>query len=197
MEKKKKLLLLFALIVFIVVIIGIIIKISNNKKINQIESENLIIQEAENIEKEPVISEGTRFKVSDLECFLGEEVIVEINMLDDASFVAANFDFIFDDNLEYLGYEKGEILENAALAMVNDSVETNKISIGYVGNPNEEVHKVNAGRLLRIKFKIKDNISVDTINPILQCTTLKNSDGEDINVNINQGSIKIVKEGDR
>jgi hypothetical protein len=181
MSNKKieiKLVYVIAIIIAIFVIIFIVHKV-NNKDSDSTPVNKQEIETASN----------TKFKVKDVEIGKGEEVAIEIDLLNTSNFVAANFEYQYDkDNLEYVSYEKGETAENAAMLMINNVED--KILIGYVADPQKE-KTLKAGNIVSLKFKVKDSAKVEEIKNIFKCTTLKNEDGSDIKYDIEQGNIKI------
>lgn len=170
---KKKVIIRISIIVIIILLIIAITSIYNN-----------------NLEKESTV----KFKVSDITCKPGEEITVNIDMLDDSNFVAGNFELTYDkETMECIQYEKGEILENGAMSIVNNDTDNGKVLIGYVAEPDSENTIQKAGNLVSITFKINEEIEDLTVNPEFSCSTLKSEDGTDIKNEVEQGIIKIQK----
>lgn len=135
-----------------------------------------------------------KFKVSDVTGSPGEEITIHIEMLEDSDFVAGNFELTYDkEKMECIHYEKGEILENGAMSIVNNDTDNGKVLIGYVAEPDEENTIQKAGNLVSITFKINEEIEDLTVNPVFSCSTLKAEDGTDIPNEIEQGIIKVQK----
>ena len=131
------------------------------------------------------------FKIKDIKCSKGQEITVEVEMLNDSDFVAANFEYNYDsDSLEYIDYKVGNSLENAAMFIVNDDKDNHKVLIGFVAKPEEE-KEIKSGKIIDINFKVKDNLTATKIDNKFDCTTLKQEDGTDIKFNIQQGKIEI------
>ena len=174
MNKKKKEISLGAilLVIILVLVISIILfKLINNT--NYVEKNNAV------------------FKIKDIKCLKGQEVNVEIELLNDSDFVAANFEYKYDgDSLEYINYKIGESLKDGAMTIVNNDDKNKKILIGFVAKPEGE-KTIKSGKIIDIKFKAKETLTKNKIENIFDCTTLKKEDGTDINSNIQQGTIEI------
>lgn len=174
MNKKKKEISLGTILLVIIMVLAISIilfKLVNNTKY---------------VEKNDVV-----FKIKDIKCLKGQEVNVEIELLNESDFVAANFEYKYDgDSLEYINYEIGESLKDGAMTIVNNDDKNKKILIGFVAKPDGE-KTIKAGKIIDIKFKVKEALTKNKIENIFDCTTLKKEDGTDINSNIQQGTIEI------
>ena len=149
-----------------------------------------------NSKNNPEISNSSKdlvanFKIKDINCNKGQEINIEIELLNDSDFVAANFEYKYDgDSLEYINYEIGDSLKNGAMTMVNNDDSNKKVLIGFVAKPDGE-KTIKSGRIIDIKFKVKEALTKNKIENIFDCTTLKKEDGTDINNNIQQGIIEI------
>ncbi|MBP3831432.1 MAG: hypothetical protein ILA02_03565 [Clostridia bacterium] len=178
MNKKKKEIRLGTILLVIIMVLAISIilfKLVNNTKY---------------VEKNDVV-----FKIKDIKCLKGQEVNVEIELLNDSDFVAANFEYKYDgDSLEYINYEIGESLKDGAMTIVNNDDKNKKILIGFVAKPDGE-KTIKAGKIIDIKFKVKEALTKNKIENIFDCTTLKKEDGTDINSSIQQGVIEINNVG--
>lgn len=160
---------------FLIIIIIIIAAMILNYKKQQEKTDNDVI-----------------FEVTDIIAASGEEVTINIKMLKDLDFVAANFELLYDSSvMEYIKHEKGCVLENGAMAIVNHNKDTQKVLIAYIGNPQDEMQTVEKGDLLSITFKLKDSIRDIDIIPQFKCTTLKQKDGEDVPNIVKQGTISV------
>lgn len=170
--KKEVRIRISTIVITILLIIGIVVICKN-----YIKNENIL-----------------KFKVSDVTCKPGEEITIHIEMLEDSNFVAGNFELTYDkEKMECINYEKGEILENGAMSIINNDTDNGKVLIGYVAEPNEENTIQKAGNLASIIFKINEEINDTTVNPEFSCSTLKAEDGTDIPNEIEQGIIKVQK----
>lgn len=149
-----------------------------------------------NSKNNPEISNSSKdlvanFKIKDINCNKGQEINIEIELLNDSDFVAANFEYKYDgDSLEYINYEIGESLKDGAMTIVNNDDKNKKILIGFVAKPEGE-KTIKSGKIIDIKFKVKEALTKNKIENIFDCTTLKKEDGTDINNNIQQGIIEI------
>ena len=149
-----------------------------------------------NSKNNPEISNSSKdlvanFKIKDIKCNKGQEINIEIELLNDSDFVAANFEYKYDgDSLEYINYEIGESLKDGAMTIVNNDDKNKKILIGFVAKPEGE-KTIKSGKIIDIKFKVKEALTKNKIENIFDCTTLKKEDGTDINSNIQQGTIEI------
>ena len=174
MNKKKKEISLGTILLVIIMVLAISIilfKLVNNTKY---------------VEKNDVV-----FKIKDIKCLKGQEVNIEIELLNDSDFVAANFEYKYDgDSLEYINYKIGESLKDGAMTIVNNDDKNKKILIGFVAKPEGE-KTIKSGKIIDIKFKVKEALTKNKIENIFDCTTLKKEDGTDINSNIQQGTIEI------
>lgn len=142
--------------------------------------------------RQSTIDNDVTFEVDDIVVSSGEEVTINIKMLKDLEFVAANFELSYDSTqMEYIKYEKGTVLENGAMSIVNNDKDNQKVLIAYVGNPQDETQIVEKGDLLSITFKLNDSIHDIEITPQFKCTTLKQKDGEDVQNFIKQGTISV------
>lgn len=131
------------------------------------------------------------FKIKDIKCVKGQEINVEIELLNNSDFVAANFEYKYDStNLEYINYEVGDSIKDGAMTIVNNDQAKQKVLIGYVAKPESE-KTIKAGKIIDLKFKVKENLTQNKIENIFDCTTLKKEDGTDIKYNVQQGIIKI------
>ena len=131
------------------------------------------------------------FKIKNINCSKGEEINVEIELLNDSDFVAANFEYKYDGtNLEYNNYEVGDSLKDGAMTIVNNDKEKQKIMIGYVAKPEGD-KLIKSGKIIDIKFKVKNNITSNQIKNEFDCTTLKKEDGTDIKYKIQQAIIDV------
>ena len=133
-----------------------------------------------------------KFEVSDVIGNAGEEITITVKLLEDFNFVAANFEFLYDSSkMEYIKYEETEILKNAAMSIVNNDKNSDKILIAYVGDPQNETDIVKQGELIKMTFRLKDEISNEKIKPEFKCATLKEKNGQDVLNVIKQGTIII------
>lgn len=92
-KKKKNGISLGAIILFLIIVVAVIVVcIKLNKKGNSGELSEQDVQ--------------ANFRIKDIKCNKGQEINVEIELLNDSNFVAANFEYKYDStNLEYLSYE--------------------------------------------------------------------------------------------
>ena len=182
--KNKNILNLVITIILVIIVMVIIKKISVNEN-NKTEKNETKIEE---------FKETTQFKVSSITCKPGNEVDIDIEMINDSDFVAANFELLYDKSkMEYMEYNKQEIMNNSAMSIVNNDENTGKVLIGYVGNPENKNNVVKAGKILSITFKINKELNDLDIKPEFKCTTLKKSDGTDILSEIEQSIIYVKK----
>lgn len=179
MNKVKKEFRLFYLVLGIIIIISVImlaINIANKRKLNN---------------KNGISESYANFKIQDIKVTKGQEINIEIELLNDSDFVAANFEYKYDgDSLEYINYKIGESLKDGAMTIVNNDDKNKKILIGFVAKPEGE-KTIKSGKIIDIKFKVKEALTKNKIENIFDCTTLKKEDGTDINSNIQQGTIEI------
>lgn len=189
MKRVKKEFRLCYLVLGIILIISVIMLAFN--MINNKEKKKMNINNNENI----VSESRANFKIKDINCNKGQEINIEIELLNDSDFVAANFEYKYDgDSLEYINYEIGESLKDGAMTIVNNDDKNKKILIGFVAKPEGE-KTIKSGKIIDIKFKVKEALTKNKIENIFDCTTLKKEDGTDINNNIQQGIIEINKIG--
>ena len=183
MNKVKKEFRLFYLVLGIIIIISVImlaINIANKRKLNN---------------KNGISESYANFKIQDIKVTKGQEINIEIELLNDSDFVAANFEYKYDgDSLEYINYEIGESLKDGAMTIVNNDDKNKKILIGFVAKPEGE-KTIKSGKIIDIKFKVKEALTKNKIENIFDCTTLKKEDGTDINSSIQQGVIEINNVG--
>lgn len=140
-----------------------------------------------------IATQNVEFRVSSATGSNESEVTIAISMQNSAEFVAGNFSLKYDkDKLEYLSSEKGPVLLSGMLHIVNHNAENGSIAIAYTGDPQATSQEVQAGELLRVTFKIKNNVS-GMANLNFECTTLKQKDGTDLIPNITQGNVTITK----
>lgn len=166
--------ILLLLIIIIIVFIGI----------------KMVKEKEENTK---IINDAVIFNVENVRAKSGEEITINIKMQEDSSFVAANFELLYNSSeMEYIKFEKGTILNEGAMSIINNDEENNKILIAYVSNPQSKKDIIKKGDLISITFKINEQITNVKINPEFKCTTLKKEDGKDVKNIINQGTI-IVK----
>ena len=178
MNKVKKEFRLCYLVLGIILIISAIILVIN-------------IASKKELNKNGVSKSYANFKIHNIKVTKGKEVNVEIELLNDSDFVAANFEYKYDgDSLEYINYEIGESLKDGAMTIVNNDDKNKKILIGFVAKPDGE-KTIKAGKIIDIKFKVKETLTKNKIENTFDCTTLKKEDGTDINSNIQQGTIEI------
>ena len=174
MNKKIRTILLLGAIILILASIYIII-------IKKQENEDIKVEE-----------EKVTFEISDITANANDEITINIKMIEDASFVAGNFELLYDsEKMEYIKYEKGQILEEAAMSIVNNNESDSKVSIAYVSDPQNETNCIPKGELIKITFKINETVSNTKISPQFECSTLKDKEGNDIKFTINQGTITI------
>lgn len=166
-------------IIFLIIIIIILaVFVFKNIKLGKNESSSSSKQTA-------------NFRVKDIKCKPGQELNVEIELLNDCDFVAANFEYKYDSkSLEYINYVVGDSIKNGAMTIVNNDTANEKILIGFVAKPDGE-KTIKAGKIIDIKFKVKDNLTKNKIYNKFESTTLKTEDGTDIKYNIQQGTIEI------
>ena len=185
-EKKKSNVFYIIIVLLIIIFIGLAFWKSNYKN-------NKNNKEDDKKEQEEVVAikDGVNIRINDIKCSKGDEISVEVQMLNDSDFVAANFEYIYDkDSLEYVSYEVGDSLQDGAMTMVNNDEPNSKILIGFIANPNG-TKKVESGKLIILKFKVKDQSSANIIKNEFKSTTLKKEDGTDIISNIKQGNIEV------
>lgn len=153
---------------------------------------NVVRKQEENTGDDAIGNKTAEFEISDIIAKSGEEITINIKMLEDSSFVAANFELLYDSKqLEYVEYEEGDILKEGAMSVINNDEDNNKISIAYIANFQSETAIVKKGDLANITFKIKKSITDTKINTEFKCTTLKDKDGQDVQNVINQGTIVV------
>jgi len=188
MNKKKNGISLGFIILIIIIIIATVFllkKINPKVKVNSSNNETL------SSEKQTA---DANFKVKDIKCLAGQEIDVEVELLNDCEFVAANFEYKYDStNLEYINYEVGDSIKNGAMTIVNNDKTNDKVLIGFVAKPDGE-KIIKSGKIIDIKFKVKDRLTKNRIDNIFDSTTLKKEDGTDVSYNVQQGMIEI-KEG--
>lgn len=178
MNKKLRIIIVLAIIAIIICAAIICSKqLKNRKNIDEKAS--------------PIVAENaTNFKVLDITCENGDEAEIKIELTNDSNFVAANFEFEYDeDYLEYIGYEVGKPFEVGAMTMVNESKD-GKVLIAFVDDP-ENKDGIKAGNIITLRFNTKKNTDKEGLNTSFKCTTLKQADGENVEFNINQGKIII------
>ena len=181
MKKRRRGISLSVIILILIIIITAIFLIKRiNKK--EIKDSNNNISTSEN---------STNFKIKDIKCKSGEEICVEIELLNDSDFVAANFEYKYDSNaLEYINYEIGDSIKDGTITLVNNDKSNEKVLIGCIVKTDSE-SIIKSGKIIDIKFKVKDSLTVNKIENLFDCTTLKEKDGTDIKFNIQQGIIEI------
>lgn len=132
------------------------------------------------------------FSVSSASGKSGDEVTININLDTVSNFASANFVLEYDTTkLTYVSYTKGEVLETAAMCIVNNNPDTGKVAIGYIADPTATDQTKAPGNMLKIVFKI-ESTTTETTNLNLVCSELKDDPGTDIPNTINQGKIEIT-----
>ncbi len=122
-----------------------------------------------------------------------DEVTVYISLDKEIEFAAADLVLEYDaSKLEFVKYEELDVIQKAAMNIVNNNSDTGKIAIGYVSNPSSATKAKAPGKMLSIVFKIKVD-SNEKIRLNLKCTTLKKDSGEDIQVSDAQAEISVTK----
>lgn len=174
--KKAKKIIILAIVVIGIIILGISISMRKNKTTNT---------------EQTIEADKINFKIKDVECSKGEEINIEVELLNNSEFVAANFEYEYDSSsLEYISYEIGDSLKDGAMTIVNNDQNNEKVLIGFVAKPDGE-KKIKSGKVIDIKFRVKDDLTLKNIKNKFECTTLKKEDGTDINFNIHQGKIQV------
>ena len=84
----------------------------------------------------------------------------------------------------------GESIKNGAMTLVNKDNNNKKVLIGFVAKPDGE-KIIKSGKVIDIKFKVKDSLTNNNIKNVFECTTLKKEDGTDVKYNIQQGIIEV------
>lgn len=178
MNKKKNGVSLGAILLLIIIIVIIVFAIKSiHKNGNQDNNGN-----SEKI---------ANFRISNIKCTKGQEITVEIELLNNSNFVAGNFEYKYDSTcLEYLNYEIGDSIKDGAMTIVNNDKANNKVLIGFVAKPESE-KIIKAGKIIDIKFKVKEALTKNKIENVFECTTLKEEDGTDIKYKVQQGIIEI------
>ena len=185
MKKNKKGISLGVIILGIIVIIVTIFLIKKIMLKEKVNSEN-----NESISNSEQVTDAI-FKVNDIKSSKGKEITVEIELLNNSDFVAANFEYRYDSSsLEYISYEIGNSLKDGAMNLVNNDKAKDKVLIGFVAKPDGE-KEIKSGKIIDIKFRVKDNLAQNNINNKFECTTLKKEDGTDVKFNIHQGKIEV------
>lgn len=185
MNKKKNGISLGVIILIIIIAVVIIFICKKSNKDEKINTENNI--ELSSSEQDA----SANFKIKDIKCNKGQEINVEIELLNDCNFVAANFEYKYDaNNLEYINYETGNSLKDGAMTIVNNDETNKKILVGFVAKPDGD-KIVESGKIIDVKFKVKDTLTKNKIENVFECTTLKKEDGTDIKYNVQQGIIEI------
>ena len=176
MNKKKNGVSLGAILLLIIMIVIIVfaIKSIHKNKDNNDNSEQI-----------------ANFRINNIKCTKGQEITVEIELLNNSDFVAGNFEYKYDSTcLEYLNYEIGDSIKDGAMTIVNNDKANNKVLIGFVAKPESE-KIIKAGKIIDIKFKVKEALTKNKIENVFECTTLKEEDGTDIKYKVQQGIIEI------
>ena len=156
-----------------------------------------------------IISHGAgddvTFTISEINAARGETVVVPINMDCTKNFVAANFEVYYSsDNLEYLPYtENGNttytpncgstiLSEGSPIGtlLINSAIP-GELKIGYMSTSQPGVAG-KEGDFLKLRFKVKDNANFGTSSISMRATTLKDSNGNDLDEEINDGMISIL-----
>lgn len=131
------------------------------------------------------------FSVSSASGKSGDEVTININLDTASNFASANFVLEYDTTkLTYVSYTEGEVLETAAMCIVNNNSDTGKIAIGYIADPTATDQTKEPGNMLKIVFRI-ESTTTETTDLNLVCAELKDDPGTDIANTINQGKIEI------
>ena len=131
------------------------------------------------------------FSVSSTSGKSGDEVTININLDTASNFASANFVLEYDTTkLTYVSYTEGEVLETAAMCIVNNNPDTGKIAIGYIADPTATDQTKEPGNMLKIVFRI-ESTTTETTDLNLVCSELKDDPGTDIPNTINQGKIEI------
>ena len=170
------------ILIIVITIIFIINKVNKKEKNVNINAENISSDEN---------NQNANFKVKDIKCKNGDEISIEIELLNDSEFVAANFEYKYDSKaLEYINYELGDSIKDGTMTVVNDDKANEKVLIGCIVKPDSE-STIKPGKIIDIKFKVKESLSINKIENLFNCTTLKEKDGTDIKFNIQQGIIEI------
>ena len=135
------------------------------------------------------------FSVSSASGKSGDEVTININLDTASNFASANFVLEYDTTkLTYVSYTEGEVLETAAMCIVNNNSDTGKIAIGYIADPTATDQTKEPGNMLKIVFRI-ESTTTETTDLNLVCAELKDDPGTDIPNTINQGKIEISGNG--
>ncbi len=142
-------------------------------------------------QKQGSVINNADFKIENIKCSKGQEITVEIELLNNSDFVAANFEYKYDSSsLEYISYEIGNSIKDGAMTLVNNDKAKEKVLIGFVAKPDGE-KEIKSGRIIDIKFRVKEDLTQNNINNKFECTTLKKEDGTDVKFNIHQGTIEV------
>ena len=100
---------------------------------------NFVKKQEENIGEDTSVNMTTKFEISDITAKSGDEITINIKMLEDSIFVAGNFELLYDSKkLEYVEYEEGDILKAGAMSIINNDEDNNKILIAYISNIQNE-----------------------------------------------------------
>lgn len=155
------------LIIAIILIIALVVICIKKQKENPID--------------DAIVRKTAKFEISDIIAESGDEIIINIKMLEDSDFVAANFELLYDSKqMQYVKHEEGDILKQGAMSVINNDEANNKISIAYVAKIQNETDRVKKGDLVKITFKKKQTITDAKIDTEFKCTTLKDKDGQDV-----------------
>lgn len=193
MNNKKKGISLITLLLVATVIIAIIVIAINILKPKENNASNIIVENNSDSrsQSEIIDFDGTAFRVKDIKAKRGDEIEVEIDLLNESNFVAANFEYKYDgSSLEYINYKIGDTIKGGAMSMVNNDKDSETVLIGYVAKPDGE-KIVKPGNVVTLKFKIKENLKSKKIENTFECTTLKEEDGTDVKYEVQQGKIEI------
>lgn len=132
-----------------------------------------------------------KMSVSSATGSIGNEVSIDINLDNVANLASANLVLNYDiEYLEYVSYTKGDVLNAGGMSIVKNNSDTGKIAIGYIGNPTNEDIIVQSGNILKVIFKLKSNFNNEA-NLTLESSSLKNSEGIDLEADITNGKIVI------
>lgn len=132
-----------------------------------------------------------KFSVSSGSAKSGEEITIDINLDSESDFVSADLVLNYDTKkLQFVKYQEGQVLKEGAMNIVKDNPESGKIAIGFVANPTISNQIRSIGNMLSITFKIISTVD-DVTELRLECTSLKNDNGNDIENTVNDGTISI------
>ena len=140
------------------------------------------------------------FSVASMNAQRGETITVKVNMTCVTSFSAANFTLSYDSNvLEYVPYlnssNEVDYSQNCGSTIPSDGtvvINSNTAGTIKVGYMSQSSVAGKNGEFLKFKFKVKSNATYGNSNVTLTATTLKSSNGTNLNGTYNNGVVSIL-----